>query len=155
MRKGSLGQKQTQEEAWMKWLKPNAIGLRTFCCLIPWSVDFRFAQKVAQLENLDVFGIDPYWRWPGNQRDLAWFAETVQRFRACISHKQSYMVWIQNFCLPAGKETEVSEAVELAVNNKVDILGAMYYWRRLANPRLVWEYTAKAFARAMSIVDRR
>lgn len=129
--------------------------LRTFCCLIPWCVDFRFAQSVGRLENLDVFGIDPYWWWPGNQKDLAWFADTVHAFRACVSRGQSYMVWIQNFCLPQGREMEVAEAVELAVHDKVDILGAMYYWRGLANPRLAWEYTAKALSRSRRARDLR
>jgi hypothetical protein len=123
-------------------------GLRTFCCLIPWSVDFRFAQNIGRLENLDVFGIDPYWWWPGNQKDLAWFGDTVRRFRACVSRRQSYMVWIQNFCLPEEKESEVAQAVTLAVQNKADILGAMYYWRGLANPRRVWQRTLEAFAQA-------
>ena len=118
---------------------------RTLCCLIPWTVDMKLAGLIAGMSELDVFGIDPYWRWPDNQRDLEWFARAIDSFRPLVRPGMAYMVWIQNFLLPAGVEHEILEAARIAAGKGASILGGMYFWRGTANPAAAWNWTRRAF----------
>ncbi|HOW27499.1 MAG TPA: hypothetical protein PK876_03215 [Elusimicrobiota bacterium] len=82
---------------------------------------------LSSLKQLDVFGCDPYWRWP--PRTSADPREHVTRFSkkvltATIPLRRHSQIWIQSMRFPKGRETEIRAAVDAAARSGITHLAA-------------------------------
>ncbi len=92
-------------------------GARNAVCLLPHKerrygiVDWA---KVASISSLDIFGTDPYWLW--FDKPVAEFVDNFSRdvVRLARQFNKEPQIWIQNFKIPAGREDEIRQAVDVA-----------------------------------------
>jgi hypothetical protein len=113
--------------------------------------------ELAALPALDIFGCDPYWRWPPRVNKPP--REHVARYAAKVVSavkplKKKSQIWIQAMRFRKGVETEIDEAVQAAVREGVTHLAAWSYdggalldTVLAEDPPRVWAAVEKAFAR--------
>ncbi len=130
-------------------------GVKTALCLLPeWGDTERATQKwerFASLENLDIFGSDPYWMWAG--KDFAEYELHVRRVKGLAEkYGKEPQVWIQACKVPQGREAEVRQAVETAWRHGIrnimawSFLGTPYMtWVRSDRPEVVWKELKAAY----------
>ena len=114
-------------------------GLATACVVGPRPKAHLHAMLI-QNKNLDFFGPDPYWMYPGSQKDTSWVAEMTDAYRK-ICDKGNKLLWvvIQGHNIPSGREPEIYEAGRLAAENGADVLCGYFHWRGTENPEATWE----------------
>lgn len=80
--------------------------LQTITCVMP--VDQTCWEAVAQIDSLDVFSTDPYWRVKNSKMTLEQAVEYATAAREICSrwHKQS-QIWLNAWKIPAGVEDEI------------------------------------------------
>lgn len=108
-------------------------------------------EKFAALEDVDIFGTDPYWMWAGRPFSVYEFftravAELARRYG------KEPQIWIQACKVPQGQEAEVRRAVETAwrigIRNIMawSFLGTPYMTRvRSDRPEVVWAELRAAY----------
>lgn len=80
--------------------------LVTITCLMP--IDRDAWESVAEVEDLDVLGTDPYWLLPSFRMTLDDAVADARAMKAlCDSHGKQSQVWLQGWRIPAGREEEV------------------------------------------------
>jgi len=92
-------------------------GVRNSLCIIPNSVASDSALRdLAGMDNLDDFGTDPYWF--GVKRDVREYVGESSRKIAAVCRElgREGHIWIQGFKVPAGREAEISTAVQEAMD---------------------------------------
>ncbi|MBN1587869.1 MAG: hypothetical protein JW937_10660 [Candidatus Omnitrophica bacterium] len=135
-------------------------GMKNVVCLLPaenQDYGMRDWSKIVSIPSLDVFGTDPYWR--KDEKDVGAyvgrFAKRVVELTA--QYGKEAQIWILNFGLPAGTESNVRLAVEAAYEAGVRNLGAWCYegaahvsTLKSGNPQAVWETLGRSYEWAHS-----
>jgi hypothetical protein len=113
-------------------------------------------QDLSTLPAMDIFGCDPYWRWPPRRKDV-WahvgrFAQKV--VAATAPGKKSSQIWIQAMRLARGQEGEIEKACQAAAQAGVTHLaawsfdgGALLDTVLAEDPAAVWRVVTRAFAK--------
>jgi len=113
-----------------------------------------FWKDLSALPRLDIFGCDPYWRWPPRQRPVEnhvrHYSEKV--LKTTVPRGQGSQIWIQAMRLPKNKEDEIVSACRAAAGAGVTHLAAWSYdggalldTVLAENPSKVWSTTADIF----------
>ncbi|MBI4395473.1 MAG: hypothetical protein HY548_00160 [Elusimicrobia bacterium] len=133
-------------------------GLRNALCLYAfegYKEYERIWNDLASLPSLDIFGCDPYWRWPPRQQrnpaaHVSHFAERVMD--AVRPAGKGGQVWIQAMRLPKGAEWEIEKACLAASEAGVTHIAAWSYdggalldTVLAENPGEVWGAVQRAF----------
>jgi hypothetical protein len=116
---------------------------------------------LAAIPELDVFGCDPYWRWPPRRprpvaAHVAHYAEkTVASVRGAGKGSQ---IWIQSMRLARGRENEIEAACQAAARAGATHLAAWSYdggalldTVLAEDPAQVWAATARAFRKVKGL----
>ncbi|NIA16537.1 MAG: hypothetical protein GWP08_20960 [Nitrospiraceae bacterium] len=115
-----------------------------------------FQNAVGKTRNLDVFGIDPYWR-RGDALSQEEFVDRHTGAAVTIGGKHDLEVesWVCAWQLNAGEESDVYYAAKLMASHDIDYLSAWSYrdhvsWTpctkpNQADPELVWKHLRRAF----------
>ena len=107
--------------------------------------------RIAGIPNLSVFGTDPYWLI--SKKDLS-YVETSCRLvkEVCDSHGLEAQAWLQGFRIPAGKEPELVEALEVMVAAGITNISVWGFlacehlsWIRPDNAPLAWQTIKDAY----------
>jgi hypothetical protein len=115
----------------------------------------RIWEQLGSLNDLDVFGTDPYWRWRPARQDPEKHVRHFTERAAALAKPlgKDVQIWIQAMRLPKGAEPEIGEACRAAVAAGATHLAAWSYdGGALLDPVLsedparVWEEVAAAFA---------
>ncbi len=132
-------------------------GARNAVCLLAFDdpahgvVDW---DRVAEIRGLDILGVTPFWalqgRGPGEF--VGHWARKVAE--VCQSHGKEPQVWLQGFRIGAGREAEIAEAAEVAVDSGVRNLAVWGFEGcghmsaiRPDHPEEVWRVVRKVFTR--------
>lgn len=129
--------------------------LITSTCVMP-SDSPSFRRAVAQTEDLDIFGIDPYW-WPDNDVSQKDYIDKYVRETLRMGRENGKLVesWVAAWKPVAGHETDAYRAAKLNAAHSIDTLSAWSYrdyvsWdpctrENAADPELVWKHLRRAY----------
>ncbi|MFQ5674918.1 MAG: hypothetical protein ACE5G1_03400 [bacterium] len=135
-------------------------GMKNALCLLPFkdsSIGLSDWSKVAAIEALDIFGTDPYWIFFEKE-----VREYVGRFSMevsslCKTYKKEAQIWIQAYKIPAGRETELKEAVEVAYSEGIRNFAAWSYYgnaymsyNRSEDPQKVWDILGDVYGQLLN-----
>jgi hypothetical protein len=85
--------------------------LKTMACVMPTVPHDELFEPVATIENLDLFGTDPYWllsdRFSFNMSLAEAVAVTHRTKQLCIRQGKASQVWLNCWKIPAGRELEI------------------------------------------------
>lgn len=105
-------------------------GLKNDLCLLPeWEnpegVEGKW-DKYASLDDLDIFGSDPYWLLADKKfEDYEFFTQKVRKL--ADRHEKEAQVWILAFRVGAGKEEDLGRAIEVAYEEGIRNIMAWSY----------------------------
>jgi hypothetical protein len=129
-------------------------GLKNALCVLPNEDPRRGISSwsaLASIPSLDIFGTDPYWAIHGLPLE-GYVRETTRKARAlCEKHGLELQMWVQAFCIQAGREDEVMRAAEIIYEEGARNIAAWSYggggWTyvRSENADKVWESIGKVF----------
>lgn len=110
--------------------------------------------KLASINNVDIFGTDPYWMI--FKKDLDPYVRDAARRVMEISKRydKEPQLWVQAYKVPAGREWEVGRAVEIILEEGIKNIAAWSYRGGVPmnlksdNPDIVWKVLGEAFIRA-------
>jgi hypothetical protein len=144
--------------------KTHDVGLTSAICLLPISEAHAGAsedwEKIASLPHVSIVGTDPYWLFAGMNKTIDNFVRphTEKVMALARAHRLGAQMWLQGFKIPAGRERELSEAVDVYVNAGCRDIAVWGYgacehisWIRPDNPKLVWKTIGEAFARVKDL----
>ncbi len=130
-------------------------GLKNSVCLFP-TTDPRYGiyewERVAMIENMDVFGSDPYWY--AYKKDVTEFVRTVSDKVFALSKKyhKEPQIWIQGYRVPAQREEEIITAVDVAYESGVRNIATWSFegtdcmtYVRSDRPDVVWQNVRDAY----------
>jgi hypothetical protein len=129
------------------------------CCLLPTVsplIGITDWEKVASIPELDTLATDPYYFHTEMNREqgLRFFRETSENcLKLAKRHGKKSQLWLMAFRVPAGREAELSEAVDIAAELGVDSLFAWPYRggegsvQESGDPRRVWATIGEAYRR--------
>jgi hypothetical protein len=116
----------------------------------------RFREAVARTGDLDIFGIDPYWR-PDQDVSQREFIDTFTGETLRIGRKHGRLVesWVCAWKLDAGHEADAYRAAKLNAAHGLDAISAWSYrdyvsWEQYdrpnrADPEEVWKNLKRAY----------
>lgn len=117
----------------------------------------RLWDMAGSLDEVDIFGCDPYWRWHRNVspvKHVGYFAEKV--VKTCWQYDKEPHIWIQAMKMPKGTEKEISQAVQAAAEAGVRNMAAWSYdggelldTAYAQNSRKVWQEVKKAYKKLL------
>ncbi len=128
-------------------------GLKNALCLLPHDRDIPW-ENFAKIENIDVFGTDPYWvlHPDGFENWMKSIVEEVS-FLTKKFGKESE-IWIQNFKVKKGEERYIEKVAFTAQKYTIDRVSAWSYkgtaymsYIRPDDPQKVWETLLKAYSK--------
>lgn len=124
----------------------------TELCLLPKGMTFDLVgvpdwHPFGEIPGLDIFGTDPYWR-AGDTVELEPYVRpnAAETRDFCDHHRLRDQFWIQTYNFPAGTESEVVTAIDIAIEEGLTDLAFWSYrgceplsklWP--ANIDLVWD----------------
>ncbi|MFQ5884590.1 MAG: hypothetical protein ACE5IO_05760 [Thermoplasmata archaeon] len=133
----------------------KAAGKRVILCMLPFEGEKRRLvgapdwHKISALD-VDVLATDPYWITFGEQMRPFVKRQARRMLEACRKTGKKAQMWVQLFNVPAGRESEIEQGMELI--KKADFEGktvdSIFGWPYLAgensilasdNPDLVWK----------------
>ena len=99
--------------------RSNARKLKNNVCLLPiWDGREEGAdwEGIASLECVDIISTDPYWFHFG--KDIGSFVTVYSRRIRKLAeiHGKEGQIWIQSFRVPPGREEEIAEAIDAALD---------------------------------------
>jgi hypothetical protein len=79
--------------------------------------------EICKIKEIDIFGSDPYWISKNESMD---YIDKVSKevMEVANRHNKKSEIWIQLYKIPAGREDEISEAVEIAAKYKPNYISA-------------------------------
>lgn len=115
-----------------------------------------FKEAVARTPNLDIFGIDPYWRPDMDVSQKTYIDEhTGEAVRIARANGKLVEAWVCAYDISARHERDPYRAAKIAAAHDIDCLSAWSYrdgqsWAALdrrnpADPDLVWENLRQAY----------
>ncbi len=113
-------------------------------------------EKVAKIKNLDIIGSDPYWRKGQSEEEIiervGSFSKRIQDLS--LKHNKEGQIWILNFAIEKGKESDIELAVETAYKEGIRDIAAWSYYgtaqmSSLAcdDPETTWKTLGKVYKR--------
>lgn len=152
-----------KEECILEFLKEmiayaHACGKRNALCVLPLYDDkhtYETWERMASIPHLDILGTDPY--WIVFKKDLREFVGESARLvkKVCDARGLEAQLWLQGYKVPAGREDEVAQAVDLMLEQGIRNVAVWGFdacrhisWIRPDNPDLVWQKVREAYARA-------
>ncbi len=156
-----------RQEALVDFLTDNCrqarkLGMRNCVCVLPdegAGLISRAAgtaswERIAAIEEVDVFGTDPYWVLFGGEVREYVSRHCMEVKRLCDQYGKQAQAWVLAFAVPEGRESEVGTAVEVMLECGIENIAAWAYRGcdlidiRCARPEMVWEILGKAFSKA-------
>jgi len=112
--------------------------------------------KVAKIENMDIIGSDPYWRKGQTQQEITErvtdFAKRIHGL--CDKYSKQGQIWILNFGIEKGKESDIEVAIDAAYKEGIRNLAAWSYYGTAQmssltaeDPDAVWATLGKVYKR--------
>lgn len=129
-------------------------GLDNCICLLPFDQPedgFGDWSQIAALPALDIFGTDPYWY--NRPVDLETHVRSFSEKAVALAteYGKTPQIWLQGFKVPKGKEHEIEQAAQIAVQAGarniavwVDKYGTGDN-NRSDDPEAVWQVTSRLF----------
>jgi hypothetical protein len=113
-------------------------------------------EKVAQMPGIDILATDPY--WISLDRNLDYVDENVKRMtKLAQRYGIEAQIWIQNFKIPKGRESEILEAMAIAYAHGVRNFAAWSYYGtaymsylKCDNPKEVWDLLGEVYGKIQS-----
>ena len=131
-------------------------GLKNAVCVLP-DEDPLFGvsswEKVVELDEIDIFGTDPYWMlW---QKPLDEYVRGLTRkvLDMCSRNKKEAQMWVQSFMILEGREEEVGKAAEIMAEEGVkniaawSYLGGAFMNHKSQNHEKVWEVLGEVYGK--------
>jgi len=111
-------------------------------------------EKVAKIDTLDIIGSDPYWQKGQSKKEIkervGSFAKRIQGL--CDKYKKEGQIWILNFNIVKGTESDITLAIDTAVSAGIQNIAAWSYYgtsqmSTLAcdDPEAVWQTLGEAY----------
>ncbi len=132
------------------YVKASTRGLLTQVAMMP--VDFQMWERIAAIESLDIFGVDPYWLLKDRKKPFEWFVRMSQRaLDLCRRMEKVSLIWINCWNIAAGDEEEIGCGVREAASLEPDMIyawsfkGAAGTNEACENPRKAWEALVKEY----------
>lgn len=131
-------------------------GLRNCVCLLPMqekAAGVADWEKIARIPEVDIIAVDPY--WIAFKRTLDYVAENINRIvKLATTFGLEPQVWIQNFKIPRGRESEILEAIAIAYSEGVRNFAAWSYYGtgymsylRCDRPKEVWDLLGDVYGK--------
>ncbi len=130
-------------------------GLRNSVCVLPMpEPKYGLYQwdKIAKMENIDIFGSDPYWIC--YEKEVEDFVGRISKevVRLCEMYHKEAQIWIQGFRVSEGREPEVATAIRKAFDSGVRNMaswcfdaGACMSYISSDRPEIVWDTISKNY----------
>jgi len=107
-------------------------------------------QCYFEIDSIDTLSTGPYWHWAKESvSQVSDFSKTLLQISS--KNNKNTQIWIQGFKISAGREEEVSDAIEMALNSGVSNIAIWGYegcsqqsWVRSDNPTLTWQNVLSA-----------
>ena len=118
-------------------------GVTTALCLLPKGISFELVgvpdwEPFGQIEGLDIFGTDPYWR-AGDDVPMEPYvrpnARTVRDL--CDRNELQDQFWLQTYNFPSGTEQELAEAIAIAAEEGMTDV-ALWSYRGCESLSALW-----------------
>jgi hypothetical protein len=132
-------------------------GMKNALCVLPLRDESHSTanwERMASIPHLDIFGTDPYW---------IVFEKPLQEFvgnscrqvrEICETHGLESQMWLQGYKIPAGREGELIEALDLMAAEKIRNIAVWGFdacrhisWIRPDNPDLTWAKVKEGYRR--------
>lgn len=127
----------------------RGLGLRTAIGVLPGP---GLPEQLAAARAADVIAVSPLWRAHGQPVSPYVFDACAAVAAACAHSGQEPMCWLQAFSIPAGRENEITEAVEAMAAAGVNNVSTWCYRAgeqmtaiRAGQPQLAWETVVAAY----------
>jgi len=129
-------------------------GAENALCLLPERSDvqgYRDWERVVALDNLSIFGTDPYWKSLGVEMESLVRPYAQRVYGLAQRYGKEGQIWIQNFRIGEGEEEDVYRAVMIAYEEGIRNIAAWSYLGsgiisyRSANPQKVWDILGRAY----------
>lgn len=130
-------------------------GLKNSICVLP-MLEPQYGlyqwEKIAKIENIDIFGSDPYWFC--YEKEVEGFVGQISKevVHLCERYHKEPQIWIQGFRVPEGRESEVSTAIGRAFDSGVRNMatwcfdaGACMSYISSDRPEIVWDTVSKKY----------
>jgi hypothetical protein len=134
------------------------LGMRNCVCVLPdeggpmaRAAGTASWDAIAALDDVDIFGTDPYWVLFGAEVEPYVRAQCERVMVLCERHGKEAQAWLQAFLIPEGREGEVETAVRTIHAAGVRNIAAWGFRAcefidiRCARPERVWEVITRAF----------
>jgi hypothetical protein len=140
-------------------VKEANAGLDVVVCLLPTQsalIGITDWEMVAPIPEIDVLATDPYWFHAGMNRNsgLEFFRTTGGKaVKLAEKYGKRSQLWLQAFRIPWGRESEISEAVNITAELGADSIFAWPYrggegsYLESEDPGEVWETIGEAYRR--------
>ncbi len=100
--------------------------------------------KYCEIDSVDTIATGPYWLW--EKRPVKSVEDYSKALLELTSkHKKKSQIWIQGFKITAGKENEIAEAIDYAINAGIENIATWGYegasqesWISCDNSELTW-----------------
>lgn len=106
--------------------------------------------KIAGIEDIDIFGTDPYWLPMG--KDISFLVDTSKEaLNVCKKYKKTSEIWINCWKIPQGKEEEIYEGTLKIARLAPDKISAWSYKGGMGtnetsdDPLSAWSQLVKAY----------
>jgi hypothetical protein len=116
-------------------------------------------ERVASIPEIDVLGTDPYYFHTKMNREegLRFFKEqSLHCIELADKHFKRSQLWLMAFKVPAGREDELNDAIDIAAELGTDSLfawpyrGALGSYMSSADPMKVWRVIGESYRRHSS-----
>lgn len=136
-------------------------GLKNSLCVLPLRDESHSTanwDRVASIPHLDSFGTDPY--WIVFKKEIKDFVggSSRQVQEICAKYNLEPHMWLQGYQVPAGREDELTTAVELMADEGIRNIAVWGFdacrhisWIRPDNPDLVWAKVKEAFRKVSNV----
>ena len=108
---------------------------------------------IAAIDTVDIFGSDTYW-YAFRKPMSKFVADTTKKvLSVAVEYQKTPQVWVQAYRVPAGRESEIADAISIVADLGVKNIAAWSYRggapMNLASndPERVWEVLGDAYGR--------
>lgn len=108
-------------------------------------------ESIARIPSVNIFGTDPYWLLFGKKMEQFVREYSRKVVEICKKYGKEPQGWVLAFLIPAGREEDVGQAVDIMFDEGIRNIAAWGFRGcevidiACANPERVWEILGKAY----------
>ncbi len=110
--------------------------------------------QISEIQTVDILAAKPYWYYSQFQADSFVKGIAKKISGLCEKNGKISQIWIQNFKLLSGEESQVKKVIEICIEENIEsLVGWNYYGSRVIssmrcqNPKAVWDILGEMFGR--------